>query len=134
MISSQELAEYAQLCDYILVHKYTRNEVTSAADDDWNMAATSDGTSTVDVACNYVSAGNVFQRPDGTVIKTEEPTLTVKVTDPLDVRDKVTNIKGSDGTVLLAGPLYVKDITYAVGFGSPTLKLATLQSSRPTEW
>lgn len=134
MLSSQELAEYASMCEYILVHKYTRNEVTSAADDDWNMAAVADGTNTVDVACNYVSAGNTFQRPDGTVIKTEEPTLTVKITDPLDVRDKVTNIKASDGTVLIAGPLYVKDILHAIGFGSPVLKMALLQASRPIEW
>ncbi len=134
MLSAEELAEYQEFCEFILVHKYTRKAKTAGSDDTWNMAASADGTTTVDVACNYVSSGQTVEKPNGTVLRFDEPSLTIAASDTLAINDEVINIKDSSGTVLLAGPVYVKTIESAIGFGPTTLKIVTLQGTKPIKW
>lgn len=133
MLSSGEIQGYMDLIPYALVHKYTKSAVVAGTVDTWKMAQPTYPVTVTDIPCNYLSAGTLTRR-DRSVSMIETPTIMIPATDNLKVGDKVTNIKDSNGLVVVVGPLYVTEVETAMGFGPVTNYIATLSGQRPVKW
>lgn len=133
LITAADATSIRAALGLFLVHTYTRQPMTSGADDAHGNATQTAGTPVTGVACKYVSEARVRVRNDegGTTI-VRAPTLTVAHDDPLDETDLVSNITASDGAVLLAGPIQVGPPVHSAGFGPVISKRFLLRGGEVT--
>jgi hypothetical protein len=115
LVSDARLGRLATKLDRILVHTYTRTPMVPGSDDDWGETDTVPGTPTVAVPCSYTSTYQKAVRDAGGVTVVTVPALTVSITDPLAIGDRVTNVQEQLGRVLLAGPARVESLLEARG-------------------
>jgi hypothetical protein len=133
LISSAEAPSIRAALGLFLVHTYTRTPVTEGADDAHGNAAETPGTPVTGVACKYRSEDRVrIRNDDGGATIVRAPSLTVAHDDPLDETDTVSNIRDSEGTVLLAGPIQVGAPVPSAGLGPVLLKKFILRGAEAT--
>lgn len=133
MFTSSEIDGMIELVALSFVHKYTRSAASAGTEDDWHTSPPTYGAADVDLPCNYLSEGIITLR-DNSKTAVDTPTISVPNTDTLKVGDRVTNIKDSSDTIVIAGPLYVEVVAPAMGFGKVTNYIATLTGQAPTAW
>src|SRR5688572_5402605 len=122
LISSAEAVGVREALDVFMVHTYTRTPLTAGTEDAHGDATQTPGTPVTDVPCKYRPDARIRVRNDeGGVTFVRTPALTVAHDDPLDDTDSVSNIRDSEGTVLLAGPIQVGAPVPSAGLG-PLLK------------
>jgi hypothetical protein len=104
LLSAGALASVRSALGILLTHVYTRTPITAGAEDSEGNAAPTLGAPVTGVACRYETVTRAVSDAGGPSV-VNIPTLAVAATDPLAVGDRVSDITGSDGVVLLAGPL-----------------------------
>lgn len=122
LITTADAVSIREALALFMVHSYDRTSRVASGTEDAHGDAQQTTTTTTGVACKYVAEDRIRVRNDesgSTIVRA--PTLTVAHNDPLDETDTVSNVRASDGTVLLAGPIEVGPPVHSAGFG-PVLK------------
>jgi hypothetical protein len=133
LITTAEATGIRAALALFLVHQYDRTSRTASGTEDAHGNANQTSVTTTGVACKYVSEARVRVRNDeGGVTIVRAPTLTVAHDDPLDETDTVSNVRASDGTVLLAGPIQVGPPVFSAGFGPVIQKRFILRGGEAT--
>lgn len=125
LISAGTTAQLRRTFDSLLAHTYSRTPVTSAGDDGYG-ATTTPGTTVTGQTCRYRPADRL-RLDNGDRVTVSVPTLTVPHDDPISVGDLVSDVRDSDGVVLLAGPLAVESVEASAGLGPTLQKRAVLR-------
>lgn len=123
-IAGQEASIRAALGG-LLWHRYTLTPRTAGSDDGYGGTPT-EGTPVTGKPCRY-EVQQIVQYQDGTRVLVETPTLAVAHDDPIKANDLVSNVLGSDATVLLAGPVTVEDVISEADLGPVLQKRAILR-------
>lgn len=124
-------ADFASIRDALavfLVHTYTRIAVTEGTEDAWGDAAETASSGASGIPCHFVWDDNFVRTAEG-VTRVSTPTLSVAHDDPLEPGDRVANIRGQDGAILLAGPAAVETVDPRSGLGASLKKVATLRAA-----
>lgn len=124
------LSRFRVLAQAGLWHTYTREAWTGGTEQDtYGQAVDQYNAAATGQRCRYSEHRPTFPAgAPGPLVETEAQ-LYVAHDDPLKPRDRVSAITDADGTVLLAGPVLVREVrTY--GAGRTVGKVATL---RPVE-
>lgn len=119
IISAGTTAQLRRVFDGLLAHSYTLTPVTASADDGYG-GDTTEGAPVTGKTCRY-RATDRLRLENGDRITVSTPVLTVPHDDPIKVGDMVSDVKDSDGVLLLAGPIAVETIEASAGLG-PTLQ------------
>lgn len=130
LISAAEAAGIREALSVFYVHTYTRVRASSGAEDGWGDETATDGTPTTSLPCKYRQS-NQAVRTDLGVTLVGTPTLKVPSDDPLTTGDTVKDIRNSEGTVLLAGPLTVGVPLSSDGLGPSLGKRFELIAATP---
>jgi hypothetical protein len=120
LISSAEAIGIRDALSVFLTHTYTRTPMLAGAADSENSVTYTTGTPVTAVPCKYRASDRVQVEISGALVL-RAPTLSVAHDDPLKAGDQISNIKDSEGVVLLAGPVTAGPAVHSAGLG-PTLK------------
>jgi hypothetical protein len=108
LIADATFASLRRALAIALTHTYTRTPAAAGTgEDDWGETDPVAGTAVAGVSCRFATLARVVRDAGGTTT-VDVPTLAVDPTDPLKVGDTVSNVVGSDGVVIQAGPFRVE--------------------------
>lgn len=124
LISAGTTAQLRRTFDSLLAHTYTRTPVT-VTDGPYGSETTT-GAPVTGQPCRYRPTDRL-RLADGARVTVSVPTLTVPHDDPIAVGDLVSDVRDSEGVVLLAGPLAVETIEASAGLGPVLQKRAVLR-------
>jgi hypothetical protein len=125
LISAGTTAQLRRTFDSLLAHTYTRTP--SVADDDETYGPNDDnGTPSTGQKCRYRATVRL-RLEDGNRVTVDTPTLTVPHDDPIKSGDQVSDVRDSDGVLLLTGPLRVETVEPSAGLGPTLQKRAILR-------
>lgn len=130
LLSSSAIASIRAGLSITLTHTYTRTPMVAGSEDDWGETDPVPGTPVVGVSCRYETIQRAI-RDAGGVTLVNLPTLAVAATDPIKAGDAVSNIVGSDGVVIAAGPFRVERLLDdSAGLGAALLSVYELRGTQ----
>lgn len=123
LISAGTAASIRRVFNSMMSHTYTLTPYTSGPDDGYGSTPTP-GTPVSGKKCSYRQQRQL-RFIDGTRLTIDTPTLTVPHDDPIKVGDEVSNVRDTNGVMLMAGAATVEVIEPSAGLG-PTLQKRAL--------
>lgn len=131
LIGSAEAVGIRTALSVFRVHLATITPVSAGAEDAHGNATRVPGTPRTGVACKYRADDRVRVDEGGTLIL-RAPTLTLAHDDVIDEGDLISDIRDSEGVVLVAGPLEIGPPAYSAGLGPSLSKKLILRSAEVT--
>ena len=125
LISSGTAASIRRVFQDMMAHTYTLTPYTSGSDDGYGSTQTA-GTPVTGKKCSYRQTRRL-RLTEGDRVTVDTPTLTVPHDDVIKVGDEVSDVRDSDGQVLLVGPVRVETIEASAGLGPTLQKRAVLR-------